>query len=79
MIVMQKKKKKIDPLANLNTTACSDKASLPSLSHNVRRWRQKKNQAPPILPKEIILWFLLSISFLKIVSIFFSWIVENKM
>ena len=36
---------KIDPLADLNTTACSGKASLPSLSHNVTRWRQKKKKS----------------------------------
>ena len=70
---------KIDPLADLNTTASSGKASLPSLSHNVTRWRQKKNQAAPVPLQDMVLWFLLSVSFLKMVSSFCSWIVENTM
>ena len=45
----------IDSLANLNTTACSLKASLPNLSHNVRRWSQKRNQSPPMPPKEMVM------------------------
>lgn len=43
-------------LANLDTTACSVcpvKASLPNLSHDIRNWRQKKSQAPSMLPKEM--------------------------
>ena len=41
----------IDPLANLDTTACSLLPSLPNLSHYIRSGRHKKNQAPPIPPK----------------------------
>ena len=39
----------IDSLANLDTTACSLKLSLPNLSCSIRSWRQK-NQVPSIPP-----------------------------
>ena len=39
----------MDSLANLDMTACSLRPPLPNLSCSVRSWRQKKNQAPPIL------------------------------
>ena len=41
----------IDSLANLDTIDCPLRPSLPNLSCSIRRWRQTKNQAPPIPPK----------------------------
>ena len=37
----------IDSLADFNTAACPLMPLLPNLSHNIRSWRQKKNQGPP--------------------------------
>ena len=38
----------IDSLADFDTAACPLMPPLPNLSHNIRNWRQKKNQARPI-------------------------------
>lgn len=41
----------IDSLADFNTAACPLMPLLPNLSHNIRSWRQKKNQSPPVIQK----------------------------
>ena len=42
----------INSLANLDTMVCSLMPSLTNLSCNIRSWRQRKNQAPPLPSKK---------------------------
>ena len=42
---------RVDSLADFDTAACPLMPPLSNLSHNIRSWRQKKNQSPPVIQK----------------------------
>lgn len=70
----------MESLADLDTIACSLMSSLPNLSHNTRNWRQGRKIKLPLFPrKRHITWFLMNLSFLKMIKILCYLIVYNMM